>query len=82
MTPKEKAKELIDKHYMEGLSDRQAKECALITVESIIDALETYDDRTEQSLKDDGFDYFSCELQNMESDFRYWVKVKNEILKS
>ena len=89
MTPKEKAKELVDKMYL--LSPLQeikfysnsymAKQCALIAVNEIIDALEKYDELTEKHLKDE-FDvtYFSCELQNMDSDFRYWNEVKQEII--
>lgn len=46
MTPKEKAKELVFRFYeksdllFESLSFIQAKECALIAVDEIIDALE------------------------------------------
>ena len=48
MTPKEKAKELIDKFfpYVEAMSSRQqdenAKQCALIAVEISIKELEAY----------------------------------------
>ena len=72
MIPKEKANNIIDIF--------SSKEMAIHVVEEIIDALETYDDRTEDYLKDEfGKEYFSCELQNMDSDFRYWSKVKSEI---
>jgi hypothetical protein len=82
MTPKDKAKELFDKIYK--LDNRAwydtAKQCALIAVDEIIDALEKYDELTEKHLKDEfNVTYFSCELQNMDSDFRYWQQVKQEI---
>ena len=37
MTPKEKAKELVDKMY--GVTDYQAKQSALIAVDEIIESL-------------------------------------------
>jgi hypothetical protein len=92
MTPKEKAKELTLK-FMKIDSDSEkfdefemklfyAQRCALIAVDEIIDALEKYDELTEKHLKDEfNVTYFSCELQNMDSDFRYWNKVKQEIEK-
>ena len=76
MTPKEKAKELIKRYYrdsdllVEDLSWIQAKECALIMVDEIIDALAEYDDRNN-----------TYELQNMDRDFNYWQEVKQEIEK-
>lgn len=39
MTPKEKAKELFESMYDEGLSDRQAKQCSLIAVNEIFNVL-------------------------------------------
>jgi hypothetical protein len=73
LTPLEKAEQLID---------NVGVLIALFIVNEIIDALETYDNFTEQYLKDEfGIEYFSAELQNMDSDFRYWNKVKQEILK-
>ena len=41
MTPKEKAKELIDKMYgdeVDYMTEEQAKQCALIAVDEIIEA--------------------------------------------
>lgn len=83
MTPKEKAQQLVKKYlpnFIEqydnhGFDDYdynedKAKECALIAVDEIIDALEKYDDRND-----------TYELQNMDGDFRYWDKVKQEIEK-
>ncbi len=95
MTPKQKAIQLLRKMHVtqeNAISNETnisyycmafdiARECALIAVDEIIDALEKYDELTEKHLKDE-FDvtYFSCELQNMDSDFRYWEKVKQEII--
>ena len=36
MKPGKKAQQILDRHYMQGLSDRQAKECAIITVDEIL----------------------------------------------
>jgi hypothetical protein len=85
MKAKEKAEELV-RHFkgrgMDGDENYASKECALIVVNEILDSLETYDTITEEHLKNEfGLDYFSCELQNMDSDFRYWWKVKEEINK-
>ena len=87
MTPREKAIDLINsfeelgKDFTRGVSMHEfSKECALITVGKIIDALEQYDDLTEKYLKEEfGLEYFSCETQNMDGDFRYWDKVKTEL---
>lgn len=78
MTPKEKARELFT-IYRFVLSKRNAplgnqkdliaKQCALIAVDEIEEALTDYG-------KGD-----SLELQNMDSTFRYWWKVKQEIEK-
>jgi hypothetical protein len=71
MTPKDRAKDLISKF---------GKEVALKVIYEIIDALEKYDELTEQYLKDEfGLEYFSVELQNMDNDFRYWDNVEIEI---
>ena len=70
MTPQEKAKELVNSYYKEIKYLERAKQCALIAVNEIIDALEKYDDRND-----------TFELQNMDGDFRYWDKVKQEIEK-
>jgi hypothetical protein len=73
LTPLEKAEQLID---------NVGVLIALFIVNEIIDALETYDNFTEQYLKDEfGIEYFSAELQNMDSDFRYWNKVKQVVTK-
>lgn len=78
MTPKEKAQELFNKYatyvvmWTGGVEveKQNCKQCALIAVDEIIDALEEYDGRNG-----------TFELQNMDGDFRYWQKVKQEINK-
>jgi len=76
MTPQEKAKELVVNFYdidvknpLEyGMEWKMAKQCALIAVDEIIDALAEYDNRNN-----------TYELQNMDRDFNYWQEVKQEI---
>ena len=75
MTPKEKAKELINKYWitineieLDFISWNQAKHCALICVNEIIISLTQY-----------GKD--SNELQNMDRELNYWNEVKQEIEK-
>lgn len=76
MDAKEKAKELVDKYRVElMLTDTEigeellctsvAKQCALIAVDEIEDAID--------------FDWM--QVQNLESQHRYWQKVKEEIEK-
>ena len=73
MTPKEKADELIQKmidtYYdtSDFVYDSSAKKCALIAVDEIEKALTDYG-------RGDSF-----QLQNMDSEFRYWQQVKQEI---
>lgn len=95
MTPKEKAKELYLKYCpydisycdpmggeIEGYYELHAIRCAITTVDEIIKALYEYDNNTESYIKETyGKDFFSCECQNMDSDQRYWSKVKSEIEK-
>ena len=68
MTPKEKAEELVER-YDETLtyleSKSKAKQCALIAVDEIIKSID--------------FDWM--EVQNLESQHRYWQEVKQEIEK-
>jgi hypothetical protein len=70
MTPKEKAKELVeDMHDAPEIGyNEHAKQCALVAVDEIIDALAEYDNRNN-----------TYELQNMDRDFNYWQEVKKEI---
>jgi hypothetical protein len=71
MTPKEKAKELVEKMIntynttSDFVYNSTAKQCALITVEEIEKAID--------------FDWM--EVQNLESEHRYWEQVKAEIYK-
>jgi hypothetical protein len=70
MTPKEKAKELIDKMYATqgpeyGITEDEAKQCALISVDEIIELLVDLSK---------GFYTFSNNL-------KYYEKVKEEINK-
>ena len=69
MTPKEKAKELVDKYsvYTSGWNyDELAKQCALIAVDEIITAIENV---------------FTKSVAKLNSTYRYWQEVKNEIEK-
>jgi hypothetical protein len=71
MTPKEKAVELVNKFKNEtdGIAgynyDDVNVQCALIAVDEIIEAID--------------FDWM--EVQNLESEHRYWQQVKEEIEK-
>ena len=85
MTPKEKAIELVDKFYQTtpneyfvnepiGIKGRyksweQAKQCALIAVDEIIEFMEV-----------DDFDSDTCYWAN-HSKMQYWIEVKQEINK-
>ncbi len=75
LTPKEKAKELVQRYIDEAYQEDEnnlytpiAKQCALIAIDEIIKSLENYGKESD-------------ELQNMENDFRYWQEVKEELLK-
>jgi hypothetical protein len=90
MTSKEKAIELVQSFdqyvimfdfFGDDISKENKKKCALIAVDEILESLYEYDNRTEQYLKDQGIEYQSYELQNMDADFRYWNQVKSEIEK-
>lgn len=75
MTPKEKAEELVGKfiphtrvfHEVLGWENYEdsAKQCAVIAVDEIIEALD--------------FDWM--EVQNLDREYAYWNKVKQEIEK-
>ena len=83
MIPKEKAEELVDKFYQTtpneyfvnepiGIKGRyksweQAKQCALIAVNEIIEFMEV-----------DDFDSDTCYWAN-HSKMQYWIEVKQEI---
>tara|TARA_R110000868_G_scaffold131781_1_gene342016 strand:- start:300 stop:515 length:216 start_codon:yes stop_codon:yes gene_type:complete len=68
MTPQEEAKELVDKMWniderYGSIGFHEAKQCAMIAVNQIIGAID--------------FDWM--EVQNLESEHRYWEQVKEEI---
>ena len=69
MTPKEKAYELYDKFYMAipsdemGLCDEASRQCALIAVEEILNAIT--------------FNMYDEDAYNKED--KYWQEVKEEI---
>ena len=67
MTPKEKAGELYNKMYDYSLFEEEAKRCALIAVDEIIDFMEA-----------DDFDSDTCYWAN-HSKMQYWQEVKQEI---
>jgi len=63
MNPKEKANELVQLFTFSCRECDNAKESALIAVDEIIKAI--------------NFDWM--EVQNLESEHRYWLQVKQEI---
>ena len=69
MTPKEKAKELVNKYYCgndllyEDLTWIQAKECALIAANEVIDTLYEY------------------HYDSASGAYEYWTAVKEELEK-
>ena len=70
MTPKEKAKELVDKFSTVGLQQRnEGRTCALITVDEIISQWEYIDI------------YLSDLGGELNINLKYWYQVKQEIEK-
>jgi hypothetical protein len=63
-----------DEHYA-GTIERLAKNFTVFSIKRIIKALEDYDKNTEDYLRQDFPEYSSFQLQNMESDLRYWGQV-------
>lgn len=83
MTPKDKARQICT-DMAGGDSDFSAcaevSKYAIIAAKETIEALDEYDNNTESHFKKEyGFEIWSSEVQNMESDWRYWVQVKREI---
>jgi hypothetical protein len=72
LKPKEKAENLATKMFnvqsKSPCSWSEAIKCAIIAVDEIIEALYNYGNE-------------SMELQNMDSEFRYWDSVKTELEK-
>lgn len=79
MTPKEKAKELIDKFTVVGLQQRnEGVACALIAVDEILYAYpHTYE--MEKVSTKAGEDVYM--IMNVRSNIAYWQEVKQEIEK-
>jgi hypothetical protein len=75
MTPKDTANKIISKYFImlkhdkliEDVNIYTPKKCALIAVDLINEALTDYGSGD------------SFQLQNMDSEFRYWEQVKQEI---
>ena len=66
MTPKEKAKELVDKMWniderYGSIGFHEAKQCALVAVDEILDAVDWH------------------EFETPNEELNYWNKVKHEI---
>ena len=61
------------------VNQNEAKHCALIAVNNTIEALQEYDNDIEGHLQKVCPDFYSCQLQNMDWDIRYWYQVKTEI---
>ena len=79
MTPKEKAKELIDKIYdvidiQDGNLWQSTKQCALISVEQIIDEYQSISD-LESTLVVNG------QVMSIVDKIIYWEEVEREIIK-
>ena len=66
LTAKQKAEQLIDKMYSISRHQRFSKGYALICIDEIEKALTEYGE-------------ISMELQNMDSEFRYWDKVREAV---
>jgi hypothetical protein len=75
MTPKEKAKELVDKFTVVGLQQRaEGYQCALIAVDEIIKSNPTYPWAKDVGAKAQGL------YENVIFPTNYWRDVKSEIL--
>ena len=77
MTPKEKAKELVDKMYdsvdiQDGNLWESAKQCALVSVEQILDEYQSISD-LESTLVVNG------QVMSIVDKIVYWNEVKQEI---
>ena len=71
MTPKEKAKELVDKFRIsKAITESYAKQCALIAVDEILNTLKIFPEKDTTSKSVVNFSI---------SRIVYWVQVKKEI---
>lgn len=77
MTPKEKAKELFDRYYAITGPFTEAKQCALIAVDEILEANPMYPIQSRPMKRSNGTDMVLTEYP----PFLYWQEVKNEIEK-
>lgn len=80
MTPQEKAKELYNKMYATqgpeyGITQDEAKQCALIAVDEII---KSYPHAYDTEITDNNSVYI---ITNIRSNIAYWQEVKQEIEK-
>lgn len=84
MNPKEKARELVERfekielvnHWQDSIITEDAKQCALICVEEIMDAsLRLYSDELASS------QYYDKDTEYTEYLHEYWQQVKEEIRK-
>ena len=80
LTPKEKAKELVDKYQYYGvmiddvrMNEEDAKECALISLDEVINS--GFGSRLIQ------FEYPNKNSTKLLSPIKYWQEVKQEINK-
>ena len=79
MTPKEKAKELVDKMYQhqwrkDTIEFRNAKQCALIAVEEMLGEYQSMSDLESVLVINNKLTFIVHQLQ-------YWMEVKQEIEK-
>ncbi len=55
------------------------KNITLLAIDKILDALSEYDYVTEKVLQTEFPNFYSHNLQNMDSDFRYWYRMREII---
>lgn len=80
MTPEQYKNKLINDALKITDDEALAEKICMMCIDSIKFSLEEYDNFTEKHLKEKfGVEYFSCELQNMDSDFR-WVSSVRKLL--
>jgi uncharacterized protein YfaA (DUF2138 family) len=65
MTPKEKAEDLLSKYYFQVQTLAKQKQCALISVDEILNGYE--------------FDSLDIKHKRIMDNINYWDKVKQEI---
>jgi hypothetical protein len=82
MTPKEKAIELVDKMYAtqgpeNGITEDEAKQCALIAVDEIIKYRPRYPNNVDWTDCDASYkNYYDAQREQAKN---YWQEVKQEI---